>query len=393
MTNIDYQLLSLSLACAALIIALVVWIVYCRRILMVAGEVRRQDDETPDAADKMPPVSVVIYSYNNPDGLLTLLDQILAQDYSGTFEVIVVHDGEYTISVADDESHRGRRVYHTFIPNDTRNLSRKKLALTLGIKAAQNDIMLLVTSDTRINSTNWLCRMAAPLANSSTDLVIGYAAPDDAADRHIGRRNRSHDRLMDSTFYLASAMAGKTYRGDGDNIAYRRSVFFDHKGFSNTLNLHYGDDDLFVSEISNSYNTAVVVATDAQVTSSPTEPMLSYHYKKLRYDFTSRYTGRGQHIFYGFLSLMLWVWLFLVAAAVALAPLDIPTLAVAGASLLALWIPLIVSWYKVSKALSTRRFMLSVPYFMLWRPLRNVVYRIKSRKIHDAQYAWQSQSH
>jgi hypothetical protein len=113
----------------------------------------------------------------------------------------------------------------------------------------------------------------------------------------------------------------------------------------------------------------------------------------LRYDFTSRYTGRGQHIFYGFLSLMLWVWLFLVAAAVALAPLDIPTLAVAGASLLALWIPLIVSWYKVSKALSTRRFMLSVPYFMLWRPLRNVVYRIKSRKIHDAQYAWQSQSH
>ncbi|MFG6381496.1 MAG: glycosyltransferase [Muribaculum sp.] len=389
--------LALSLACASLVLALTAVMVYRRRIISVPRCVKRQAAEGLPDDTACPPVSVIVYSFNNPEGLQELIPQLRRQDYPGKFDIIVVNDGK------DDATERllnrmsaeeGPRLYHTFTPRDTRNLSRKKLALTLGIKAAAGDCIVNVTSDTRVMSDNWLRLMAAPFADPGTEIAIGYAAPDSAADTARGARGRRHDRLMDSVYYLASALAGKTYRGDGDNLAYRRDTFFRMKGFSNSLNLHYGDDDLFVCEASSADNTAVVLAPDAQVIStfSSDRPEKIYRYKKLRYDFTSRFAGRGQHIFYGTLSLLLWIWLGLTAAAVAIEPLNPVSLAICAVSTLSLWLPLMTAWNSAAGSLGSKRFLLSVPFFLMWRPLRNIVYRLRSRKIHDAQYAWQSQS-
>ncbi len=38
------------------------------------------------------------------------------------------------------------------------------------------------------------------------------------------------------------------YRGASGNIAFRRDKFFDNKGFSSSLNLRSGDDDIFINE-------------------------------------------------------------------------------------------------------------------------------------------------
>jgi len=359
--------------------------------------VKRQADEGLPDGITYPPVSVIVYTFNNAHGLEELIPQLRRQDYPGKFDIIVVNDGkdDATEGLLNRMStEHGPRLYHTFTPRDTRNLSRKKLALTLGIKASSGDCIVNVTADTRVLSDNWLRHMAAPFTDSDTEIVIGYAAPDSDADTARGARGRRHDRLMDSVYYLASALAGKTYRGDGDNLAYRRDTFFRMKGFSNSLNLHYGDDDLFVCEASTSDNTAVVLAPDAQVISTVTgdRPEKVYRYKKMRYDFTSRFAGRGQHIFYGTLSLLLWIWFGLTAAAIAVAPLNPVSLAVSAVSALSVWLPLMIAWNSAAKSLGSKRFLLSVPFFLMWRPLRNIVYRLRSRKIHDAQYAWQSQS-
>ncbi len=389
--------LALALACASLILALVTIAVYRRRLISVPRCVKRQSDAGLPDRITYPSVSVIVYSFNNAKGLEELIPQLRRQNYPGKFDIIVVNDGK-------DDATEGLlnrmstedvpRLYHTFTPRDTRNLSRKKLALTLGIKAAAGDCIINVTADTRVHSDNWLRLMAAPFTDPATEIVIGYAAPDNDIYTARGARGRRHDRLIDSVYYLASALAGKTYRGDGDNLAYRRDTFFRMKGFSNSLNLHYGDDDLFVYEASTTGNTAVVLAPDAQVISTVTgdRPEKVYRYKKMRYDFTSRFAGRGQHLFYGTLSLLLWIWLGLTVAAVAVEPLNPVSLALCAISALSLWLPMMMIWNSAAKCLGSKRFLLSAPFFIMWRPLRNIVYRLRSRKIHDAQYAWQSQS-
>lgn len=382
--------LPLILACLALAIAIVETALYLPRVTKVSRAVREQDGRQPDDTLSYPKASIIIYCHSDPDGVASLLPSLLGQDYPAEYEIIVVNDGrdDATEALINSLEDGDTRVYHTYTPRDTRNLSRKKLALTLGIKAAANDAIVHVTSATRAHSPLWLRHMAQPLGDSATDVVIGYAAV--AEDGGNTSRSRDDDRLIDSVHYLSAALSGKAYRGDGNNLAYRRSLFFDMKGFSNSINLHYGDDDIFVADASTPGNTAVAIAHDAQVTAESTSPATDYMYSKLRHAFTAKFSGRRQHSFNGAGSLLLWCWLALSVAAIILAPVNPVTIAMTAVSALLLWIPLAIAWNNTAKSLQSRRFLLSVPVFLLWRPIHNFMYMLKSKKIHDAQYAWQS---
>lgn len=69
---------------------------------------------------------------------------IFAQDYPAPLEVIVVNDGKNE-DVRDAVTRlrtRHRDLHITFTPMQARNLSHKKLAVTVGIKAASHDAVL-----------------------------------------------------------------------------------------------------------------------------------------------------------------------------------------------------------------------------------------------------------
>ena len=57
---------------------------------------------------------------------------------------------------------------------------------------------------------------------------------------------------LQSLRYLGFALAGKPYIGIGRNLAYRKELFFQQKGFSKYLNLQRGEDDLFINELATS---------------------------------------------------------------------------------------------------------------------------------------------
>jgi hypothetical protein len=54
-------------------------------------------------------------------------------------------------------------------------------------------------------------------------------------------------------------------------MAYRKSLFFEQKGFSAHLNLQRGDDDLFINQVAKGFNTKVETALDATVRLEPVE--------------------------------------------------------------------------------------------------------------------------
>lgn len=383
--------LPLILACLALTIALIELTAYLPRVAKVSRTVKAQGEE-PVAGSGYPKASIVVYSHSDADGIAELLPGLLGQDYPEEYEIIVVNDGrdDSTEALLNSLDEGDTRIYHTFTPRDTRNVSRKKLALTLGIKAASHEAIIHVTSATRVMSPLWLRRMAYPLGTDGTDVVIGYAS---SAENDGNRsRTRDNDKLIDSVHYLSSAIKGKTYRGDGNNLAYRRSTFFSLKGFSNSLNLHYGDDDIFVADASTPGNTVVMISPEAQVIAASDNPADDYMYSKLRHAFTAKFAGTREHFFYGFCSLLMWCWLAACVTAIVLSPLNPVVYGIAALSAIALWIPVIIAWSNAAKALQGRKFLLSVPLFLMWRPIHNFVYLLKSKKIHDAQYAWQTTS-
>ena len=147
-------LLCISFGCVVLLAA-----IYMFRVRSVVNYRRRADRERPDKPDAdYLPASVIIYSQGEADSLEEMLRMVLNQDYPAAFEVIVVNEGE-SVEVRDTVSMlraAHNNLYLTFTPQGVVNLSRKKLALTLGIKAARYDIVVLTTTAAEIESPLWL---------------------------------------------------------------------------------------------------------------------------------------------------------------------------------------------------------------------------------------------
>lgn len=244
--------------------------------------------------DANKPVSVVVYSHGDSEELKKNLPKILTQDYSN-FEVIVVNDG----SDADSEdvlkifSAQYRNLYYTFVPVDTQYLSHKKLALTMGIKAAKNEIILFTEANCCPQSDRWIESMMKSYNNDQTDIVLGFCSY--GAYKGFFQKLIAYNNLKEGIEYISSALVKRPYSGSGRNLSYRKSIFFAHKGYSKTLNLHGGADSLFINEVATAKNCNVEFSSDSIVRMDEIDNYYIYREKK-----TSEAATR--HYFKGFAS-------------------------------------------------------------------------------------------
>ncbi len=362
-----------------------------RYVASVSSQVKK-DNETPlpEVTEPYPSVSVIVYSEDDAEKLETLLPQILNQDYSARFEVIVVNDGgmSSTKDVIARLERQYPNLYMTFTPLESRSLSRKKLAITLGIKAARYEVVVLTTGNCYISSKEWLKTMCRHFIDGK-EVVIGYAAPlypEDAPHRF--KRLHAFDQIRTAIEYLSWAIAGRPYRGNCYNLAYRRSIFFKNKGFSRTLHLKYGDDDLFINEVATKSNTAIELSTASIVEIQEQYPRSAHKNAKLRYDYTAKSLLTGARRFFGSCSLAWWA---LIGCSVAVSIIGYPSLIPLIASCvicLCTAIIIMIAWRRTSVALGSRRLLFTVPWFMTFEPLYNFYYRIKGYFRRGSNLTW-----
>ncbi len=206
---------------------------------------------------------------------------IMDQDHPN-FEVIVVNDSSWddteAILKALQLRHPKLRIVH--LDEEKQNMQGKKFALTLGIKAAKHDTILLTDADCVPTSQSWIREMTGQMTDRK-QIVLGFSP----YKKYPGWLNKiiRYDTLMIATHYLGFANAGKPYMGVGRNLAYHKDLFFKVGGFKNHYSIASGDDDLFVNQVATSANTIVKSSPESQTISEPKANWQDWFVQKRRH--------------------------------------------------------------------------------------------------------------
>lgn len=213
----------------------------------------------------LPPlVSVVVPSKDDGRWVERNLPYWLGQNYE-RFEVIVADasspDDETAHAVKRLQSEHPRLRY-TFVPQSSRHIVTRKLALTLGIRAARAPWVVLTNPECAPQSRDWLSRMASHF-DEHTDAVLGYANYDDA-EGAPGRR-AVMQRARRFAAQATAALTGRAVGGDACNLALRREWFLEQGGFADSLHLPYGECTLLLDGRARVGRVAVEVHREAFV--------------------------------------------------------------------------------------------------------------------------------
>lgn len=227
---------------------------------------------------------MVICARNEAENLLEFLPKIFDQQYKN-FEVIIVNDCSLddTEDVLRAFKHKHRNCKIVMLKENDLFIGGKKFAITMGIKAAKNDIVLFTDADCYPASEHWIEEFAKNFGN--TEIVLGYGGY--KKEKSFLNKIIRFDAFLIGLKSLSFALAGMPYMGVGRNLAYRKTLFFRNKGFAAHQHLPYGDDDLFVNQTASKSNTKIIACADASTISVPEKNFYDWVKQKKRHFRTS----------------------------------------------------------------------------------------------------------
>ncbi len=336
---------------------------------------------TPEKKGETPPVSVIICARDEAGNLERFLPAVLSQEYP-EFEVIVVNDcsEDHTETVLETLRTRYPALKVSTIRKDEKFRHGKKLALTIGIKASKYDWLLLTDADCEPAGPHWIRDMLLKF-DKGTDFVLGYGG------YFAGKGLLNLLIRMDSSWiamqYLGSALAGKPYMGVGRNLAYRKKIFFENRGFASHSHLESGDDDLFVNAHAREANTRVSLEHSTHTRSIPAGSWSEWLLQKRRHHSTGgRYRSSSK-----WLLGMEWFSRMLFFAGVVLLLVFYEPWYIPLAVFLLRWLILAVIFKFVMRSLNEKNLLLSSLVFDLFQPILNLLFFL-SGQVYARKNKW-----
>ena len=227
------------------------------------------------------PVSVIICARDEEANLKANLPLILEQDYP-EYEVVVVNDasGDGTEDLLNNLQRQYTHLRTTFIRESDHIREGKKLALTVGIKAAKYDRLLLTDADCSPATKQWIYFMQQNFTRNKK-IVLGYGG----YRRGKGLVNliSRYEAFFTALQYFGMSLTGHPYMGTGRNLAYRRTLFFENRGFASHYELASGDDDLFINEVARKANTSIEIQPESFTLSDTEKTWKDWYYQKKRH--------------------------------------------------------------------------------------------------------------
>lgn len=337
------------------LVVFVVQLVYYLGVFSRFAFYKRKEEQT----HPFEPVSVVICAKNERDNLLNFLPEFLAQDYP-IFEVIVVNDHSVddTEDVLKAYSFQHPNLKIVNVPDNDRFYGSKKFALTLGIKAAQYENILLTDADCRPTSDQWIKLMSNYAANKS--IVLGFGA----YEKQSGMLNKliRFETFFTAIQYFSFALCKMPYMGVGRNLAYKKELFFKNRGFSNHQHILSGDDDLFINEVANKTNTQLVFEKASHTVSLPKTTFSAWVRQKKRHLSTGKHYQFKHQLALGIYPLSLFIF---ICSFVLLVVTQTSLYLIVGAIVLRYLIQMLIFKKSIDK-LEGKDLLLLAPFFELF---------------------------
>ena len=233
------------------ILTILLTMAYAGLILYLKRGWRRLALFRPQSRQYKTTVSVLIAARNEEDKLEKTILDILAQNYPANLLQLIVVD--------DHSTDRTSEIILSFAPdgvkliklNEARALnSYKKKAITEAIKLSDSELIVTTDGDCRMG-TEWLKTIVNFYESGDYKMISSPVA--------FFEEKNSFEEMQSLEFLfligLGAAGIGNNMPStcNGANLAYRRDVFHELKGFQGIDDLASGDDELFLHKVASAY--------------------------------------------------------------------------------------------------------------------------------------------
>lgn len=200
----------------------------------------------------LPSISLIFTPHDNAGELAKNLPLYLSQDYPADFQVIVVapqndHETSDVLKRFADNPH----LYTTFIPDSSRYMSRKKLAITLGVKASRHNWVMMADICCHPSGDNWL-RTIASHCSEQKELVVGYTRYEEETPDY-----RHFERYYQARYFMREYQHDKPYACPFNALIFRKNIFLQQEGFRGNLKYLRGEYDFMVNKYAKGNNLAL----------------------------------------------------------------------------------------------------------------------------------------
>jgi glycosyltransferase involved in cell wall biosynthesis len=275
-----WQLIVFVLFCVLLFIRLFYLLFFFARLAFYKAK--------PKSSFRTNAVTVIVCARDEAANLAKNLPGILVQEYNSTHEVIVVDDNSYddTKYLLEGLKKDFKQLHIIELTQEAKMIPGKKFPLSIGIKTAKHEIVLLTDADCVPASEHWINSMQGAY-DDDTEIVLGYGA----YHKKSGLLNKliRWETFHSAMQYMSYALAGTTYMGVGRNLSYKKAIFYRHKGFSAHNNIPGGDDDLFINMAATKSNVKINLEKESFTLSEPAESFGEWKKQKFRHYSTSKY--------------------------------------------------------------------------------------------------------
>ncbi len=242
----------------------------------------------PKSTSQTHPVSIIVCARDEAANLAKNLPGSLVQQYPTTHEVIVVDDNSYDDSkyVLEELQKTFKQLHVVLLTQEAKFIPGKKFPLSVGIKTAKYELLLLTDADCVPASEFWMDKMQQ-VYDEGTEIVLGYGA----YHKKNGLLNKfiRWETAYTAMQYFSYALVGKPYMGVGRNLSYKKELFFRHKGFTAHNHLASGDDDLFIKTAATKNNTKISIDPDTFTLSEPAKTWQQWTKQKSRHYSTAKF--------------------------------------------------------------------------------------------------------
>lgn len=204
--------------------------------------------------------TLLIITHDEEEKLTRNLPLLLSQQGAEDYEVVVVdmNSEDNTIELLNtlEESHRHLR--HLSLPTSARDISRERLALHLGMRAANTKNVLILRPGIQVPDEQWLANVEKRWRTDGDIILIPTKRVRSKGGRDFF--TAGHEAWRKS-LNLKQAQKHNLFRAASNVVGLNKEKFLTYNSPARHLALKTGTLDIFISHTATIYNTIIITET------------------------------------------------------------------------------------------------------------------------------------